>query len=183
MFREDELDRMCENRGTHWCLRGPSGTGKTHVAKSFARRQGWRFAMHNASEEVTDACVREVRKSAMRSQYVWIVDEANMLTPRVVDALHDLMTIPLLTVVLVCNENNFRESLLSRLEEMEFSPYTEETAEIVNDLLVMQSLSSYHGPTRGFASLALAPELPACGVAAGFKWRPPCLTTPPHLPP
>ena len=45
------------------------------------------------------------------------------------------------------------------------------------------SLSSYHGPTRGFASLALAPELPACGVAAGFKWRPPCLTTPPHLPP
>ena len=37
--------------------------------------------MHNASEEVTDACVREVRKSAMRSQYVWIVDEANMLTP------------------------------------------------------------------------------------------------------
>ena len=45
------------------------------------------------------------------------------------------------------------------------------------------SLISYHGPTRGFASLALAPELPACGVAAGFKWRPPCLTTPPHLPP
>lgn len=145
LFREDLLERMLHPPFKHWCLKGPSGTGKTHLAKIFAQRAGKQWHLHNASEEVTMQCIRQMTEECKCSPLVWIIDEANMLTGLVLKALHGLTRNPNLTLILVCNSHNFPDSLLSRVELCEFSPYTDEEVDSILEQRVFEPFPALKG--------------------------------------
>jgi DNA polymerase-3 subunit gamma/tau len=155
---------------------GPRGTGKTTVARIFARAIGAAdidiYEIDAASNRGIDD-IRELREavgvSSFSSPYkVYIIDEVHMLTKEAFNALLKTLEEPPAHVVFILattEEDKLLPTIISRCQVFRFrAPTREELAAIITDVAVAEGLTLSPGSARVMALAADGSYRDALGI-------------------
>mgnify|MGYP003150078035 CR=1 FL=1 len=134
LFTQTQTGR--ENRlATHWLFHSAEpGTGKTSAAIVMAKEAGWPIHIFNASSKKTrgiefvEEQLLPMSRNGVREQ-VFLLDEADQLTPAAQSALKGVIENSQGTFILTCNDKSkISDYLLSRCETLIFKPISDEDA-------------------------------------------------------